>query len=226
MKNSISVVLPAYNEEKNIKNAVENAISVLEKISKDYEIIIVDDGSKDKTGEIADSLRSEKVKVIHHEKNKGYASALKTGFENSSRELIFFTDADNQFDLNELRKFIPLSKYYDIVIGYRYERNDPLHRLIISRIYNFLIRILFGIKVRDIDCAFKLFRKEVIKSIDIKHKGWLINTELMAKILKKGYKFKEVPVMHYPRTEGKTTVNFKSMIETFFELIKLRIELI
>ncbi|MEM2918380.1 MAG: glycosyltransferase family 2 protein [Candidatus Altiarchaeota archaeon] len=226
MENSISVILPAYNEEKNIRKAVENAISALEKISKDYEVIVVDDGSKDKTGEIANSLKSEKVKVIHHEKNMGYASALKTGFKNAEKELIFFTDADNQFDLNELKKFVPLSKYYDVVIGYRLNRHDPLHRLIISRCYNFLIRALFGIKVRDIDCAFKLFRKEVIKHIEIKHKGWLINTELMVKILKKGYKFKEVPVMHYPRTEGKTTVSFKSIIETFFGLIRLKIELI
>ena len=227
MKRSISVVLPAYNEEKNIKKAVENALSALEKISDDYEVIVIDDGSKDKTGEIANSLQTEKVRVIRHEKNKGYASALRTGFESAKKELIFFTDADNQFDLGELRKFVPLVNYADVIVGYRMNRKDPLHRLIMSKGYNFLIKILLGIKVRDVDCAFKLFKREVLQNIGIEHKGWLVNTELLAKIVKKDYKIKEVPVMHYPRTEGRSTVKpVSTIINTFLDLIKLKFELL
>jgi len=226
---SISLILPAYNEEENIKEAVENATKVLEKIFDEYEIIVVDDGSNDKTGEIADSLKSEKIKVIHHEINRGYASALRTGIKNATKELVFYTDADNQFDLNELRKAVNLldgdKGKFDVVIGYRKDRRDRLHRLIISKGYNLLIRFLLGIRVKDADCSFKLFKRDVIKGIEIKHEGWLVDTEILAKIIRKGYKIKEIPVKHYPRKKGKSSVKITSILKTFFELIKLKIEL-
>lgn len=228
-KPKISIVLPAYNEEKNIEKAVGDCISVLEKISQEYEIIVVDDGSKDNTGKIADKLQEKNthIKVIHHEENRGYASALRSGFENSKFEFVFYTDADNQFNINELKKILPLIKDFDVVVGYRKNRKDSLHRLIISLGYNFLIRILLGIKVRDVDCSFKLFRGEVIRKIRIKHEGWLVDTEILAKAVKEGYKIKEIPVTHYPRLEGKSTVKpISSIFNTFIELIKLRIELL
>jgi glycosyltransferase involved in cell wall biosynthesis len=229
---NISIIFPAYNEEENIEKAVRNCLSVLEKFisQKNYEIIVVDDGSKDKTGKIADELQKKyvkHVKVIHHQKNKGYASALRSGFQNSRYELIFYTDADNQFEIEELKDVVPLIKEtdVDVVVGYRKNRKDPLHRLFISQGYNFLIRILLGIKVKDVDCSFKLFKREVLRDIEIKHEGWLVDTEILAKAIKKGYKIKEIPVTHYPRKKGTSTLSVSSIFHTFFELLKLKIEL-
>lgn len=230
-KSSISIVLPAYNEEENIEKAIKSCISILEKISQgeNYEVIVVDDGSKDKTGEIAEEIQENdaNVKVIHHKKNKGYASALRTGFENAKFDLIFYTDADNQFDIAEIKNFLPLIKEgdADVVVGYRVNRKDRIHRLFISWGYNFLIRILLGIKVKDVDCSFKLFKREVLQGVEIKHEGWLVDTEILAKVVKKGYNIEEIPVTHYPREKGKSTLSVSSIFHTFFGLIKLRMEL-
>lgn len=225
---SVSIVLPAYNEERNIEKAVESCLSVLEKISREYEVIVVDDGSKDNTGKIADKLQDKNahVRVIHHPKNEGYASALRSGFENSKFELVFYTDSDNQFNIDELPKMLSLIKDFDIIVGYRVNRKDSFYREVISRGYNFLIRILLGIKLKDVDCSFKLFKGDVIRKIKIEHEGWLVDTEILAKAMKKGYKIKEIPVTHYPRLNGKSTVKpISSIFNTFKELIKLRIEL-
>ncbi|HKY06135.1 MAG TPA: glycosyltransferase family 2 protein, partial [Blastocatellia bacterium] len=162
---SISAVLPAFNEEENIETATARMADVLRSLGlSDWEVIIVDDGSVDKTGEIADRMAAadpEHIRVFHHNPNLGYAEALKTGFTNGRHQLLFYTDSDNQFDVRELKNFLPLIETADIVCGFRIYRFDPLTRLVLSWGFNLLVRIIFRINVRDVDCAFKLFRREV-----------------------------------------------------------------
>ena len=168
---TISAVLPAYNEEENIETAVKRVVDVLRSLAfRDWEVIVVDDGSADETGQIADRLAAEDpahIRIFHHNPNRGYAEALKTGFTNARHQLIFYTDSDNQFDVSELNSLLPLIEVADIVNGFRIYRFDPLTRLVLSWGFNLLVRIIFRINVRDIDCAFKLFRREVFDKVTI-----------------------------------------------------------
>ncbi len=229
MNYSISIVLPAFNEEKNIAPMVSHAISALDSLKlNETEIIIVNDGSKDKTGEIADALKRKYpniLRIIHHEVNKGYASALKTGFANAKYPLVFFTDSDRQFDLNEMKYLLQKIDNYDIVCGFRAKRIDPIHRIIIAGIYNRIIHILFDLNIKDIDCAFKLFRKNVLDSITIESKGFLVNLEIVSKARKKGFRITEVPVTHYKRPAGKSTVTSCAIFNTMCGIIRLKKQL-
>jgi glycosyltransferase involved in cell wall biosynthesis len=227
-KPSISVFSPCYNEEKNIEKLLTSMLDFLPKISSDYEIIIVDDGSTDSTAEIARQfgLKHPQVKVVSHVMNKGYGAALRTGFENSSKDFIFFTDSDNQFDISEMTKLLPYIRNYDIVTGFRIKRQDNIIRKINEFGFNRLIRILFGLKVKDLNCAFKIYKKEVIKSIPLKSTLAFINSEILIRAKKKGFTIKEVGVKHYPRQWGtQTGANLKVITGTFRELFKLRKEL-
>ncbi|MFC1656885.1 glycosyltransferase family 2 protein [Patescibacteria group bacterium] len=218
---SISIFFPTYNEEANIQKSVLQIKTIIEKIFKDYEIIIVNDGSGDKTGEISDKLSQKypRVKVVHHNSNKGYGGALISGFNKSIKDLIFFTDADLQFDLKEITKLLKFIDRYDVVIGYRNPRRDPFMRLVNAWGWKWLNQILFGLKVRDIDCAFKLFTKQAIKSINIKSSGAMISVEFLIKLENKGYRFKEVPVKHSPRKAGSPTgAKPKVIFKAFKEL--------
>lgn len=224
MKHTISFFYPMYNEEKNVKRAIERAEKVLEEVAEDYEIIIVDDGSQDKTFEIAkkEAERNPRIRPIKHEKNKGYGGALQTGFKESRMDLVFFTDGDNQFDPGELKLLLPYIEEYDFVIGYRIDRKDPLLRKLFGKGWTIITRILLGVKVRDIDCAFKLFKRDIVKDITIESHGAAINPEIMFKLINKGYKFKEVGVHHFPRKEGKQTgANIKVIFRAFKEILKL-----
>jgi len=169
---TLSAVLPAYNEEENIETATRRMVEALRSLDlADWEVIVVDDGSVDRTAEIADRLAGEDpdhIRVFHHDPNRGYAEALKTGFTNARHQLIFYTDSDNQFDVREITSLLPLIEGADIVNGFRIYRFDPLTRLVLSWGFNLLVRIIFRIKVRDIDCAFKLFRREVFDKVNIK----------------------------------------------------------
>lgn len=221
---SISLFFPAYNEEKNIEQAVARAKAVLSKLTDKYEIIVIDDGSGDKTGEIADRLACEDshVKVVHHPYNVGYGAALWSGIKNSHNELVFFTDADLQFDIGELTKLMPFIDDYGIVTGRRGKRRDPWYRKANAWGWGVLVRRLFGLKVRDIDCAFKLFRKEALDKIDLEAKGAMINTEILVQAQKAGYQIKEVAVEHYPRQTGRQTGNSPKVVaRAFWELIKM-----
>jgi glycosyltransferase involved in cell wall biosynthesis len=227
-KISISVFSPCYNEEKNIEKLLSNILDFLPNISSDYEIIIVDDGSTDATAEIAErfTLEHPQVKVIRHKKNKGYGAALRTGFENSVKDYIFFTDSDNQFDISEMTKLLPYIKNYDIVAGYRIKRRDNFIRKINEYNFNCLVRLLFGLKIKDLNCAFKIYRKEVIKSISLRSTLAFINTELLIRARKKGFTIKEVGVTHYPRKWGaQTGANLKVITGSLRELFQLRKEL-
>jgi glycosyltransferase involved in cell wall biosynthesis len=225
---SISAVLPAFNEEENIEAAATRMAEALRSLPlADWEVIIVDDGSVDDTGAIADRLAAanSRIRVFHHQPNLGYAEALKTGFGNSKHKLFFFTDSDNQFDVRELSRLIPLIRDVDIVCGFRIYRFDPLTRLVISWVFNLVVRIMFRIKVRDIDCAFKLFRREVFDQVEIKSKKFFVNAEVLAKAKYYGFKMCEVGVRHYPRPAGRSTVRASHVPSTLAELARIWIEI-
>ncbi|MCM8784147.1 MAG: glycosyltransferase family 2 protein [Candidatus Omnitrophica bacterium] len=224
MIRNISVFFPAYNEEKNIEKVVLSTLDFLKEITSDYEIIIVNDGSKDRTGEIAEDLskKNPQVKVVHHSKNLGYGSALTSGFRNSTKDLVFFMDSDNQFDIKEIRNLLPLLESFDVVVGYRLRRKDSFHRKLNAWLFNLLVNILFCLGIEDVDCGFKLFKKEAVENIKLESKGALISTELLVKIKKRGFRIKQVGVHHYPRMHGKQTgTNFKVILRFFKELIKM-----
>jgi glycosyltransferase involved in cell wall biosynthesis len=227
-KISISVFSPCYNEEKNFGKLLKGMLDFLPEISSDFEIIIVDDGSTDSTAEIARkyAMNHSQVKVISHKRNMGYGAALRTGFENCNKDYIFFTDGDNQFDISEMTKLLPYIRDYDIVTGYRLKRRDNFIRKINEFNFNRLVRILFGLKVKDLNCAFKIYRKEVIKSLKLRSTLAFINSELLIRAKKKGFTLKEVGVTHYPRKWGtQSGANLKVIAGTFRELFQLRREL-
>jgi len=222
---TISAVLPAYNEEENIETAVGRLTEVLGGLPlRDWEVIVVDDGSVDRTGEIGDRLAAEDpahVRVFHHRPNRGYAEALKTGFTSARHQLIFYTDSDNQFDVRELVDMLPLIEEADIVNGFRIYRFDPLTRLVVSWVFNLVVRVMFRIKVRDIDCAFKLFRREVFDKVTIESKKFFVDAEVLAKAKYYGFRMAELGVRHYPRQAGKSTVRPHHVISTLRELARI-----
>jgi glycosyltransferase involved in cell wall biosynthesis len=210
MFKEISVVLPAYNEEDNIKKAILDIDSFLKKYFRTYEIIIVNNGSHDKTQEIVSSLikKNKKIKLVRLKTNNGYGSGLRSGFAKAKYQYIFYTDADNQFDIRELSAFKPLIGKYDIICGYRRNRQDPRMRILTANVYNTIINILFRLNVRDIDCSFKLYRKEVFDAISLKSNTGLIDAEILIKAKKSGFTFApQLPVTHYPRTLGSSSYN-------------------
>ncbi|HWO02232.1 MAG TPA: glycosyltransferase family 2 protein [Blastocatellia bacterium] len=219
---TISAVLPAYNEEENIETATHRMADVLRELDlSDWEVIIVDDGSIDRTGELADRLAAEdtaRIRVFHHEPNRGYAEALRTGFSNARYQLLFFTDSDLQFDVREIKNLLPLIENADIVCGFRIYRFDHLTRLVLSWGFNLLVRTMFRIKVRDIDCAFKLFRREVFDKVTIESKKFFVNAEVLAKAEYFGFKLEEIGVRHYPRAAGHSTVRPSHILSTLKEL--------
>src|SRR3954451_6115953 len=163
---SLTLVLPAHNEEANIRFVVEQALEVLPKFTTDFEIIIVDDGSKDLTAGIIEDLAASNppVRAIHHKRNKGYGGALTTGFQASTCDFVMFMDSDRQFDINDIALLAPFVGKFDIVAGVRMERNDPFHRRLFAEIFNLTVRVLFGVRLHDIDCAFKIFRGDLLRS--------------------------------------------------------------
>ena len=222
---SISVFFPCYNEQENVARTVEQAFGVLEKLNAGFEVIIVDDGSADRTGRIADEIaaRDSRVKAVHHRTNLGYGAALQSGFKAATKELVFYTDGDGQFDLNELPLLLPLIRQYDIVVGYRINRQDNLIRRINGWCWTKLVCLLFGMKVRDIDCAFKLYKREIFDNIKLSSTGALISAEILARAVRRGYSLTQKGVHHYPRTAGKQTgANLRVIFRAFKELFKLR----
>jgi len=221
---SLTLFLPCYNEEANLKKVIKDATDILPKIIDEFEILIIDDGSQDKTGEIADNLSSKKkeIRVVHHSKNMGYGAALRSGFKHSTKDLVFFTDGDGQFNLEEITKLLPHINRYEIVTGYRINRRDPLTRRINASLWNWLVNIIFRVRVRDINCAFKLFQRKIFNSLNLESDGAFINVELFARARRANYRIKEVGVNHYPRLKGKQTgADIKVITKAFRELILL-----
>ncbi len=204
---SISVFFPAYYDQDNIGKVTEAAVKVLEEIGSDYEVIIIEDGSPDRTGEVADELAQKfpRVKVIHHPVNMGYGATLKDGFISAAKELVFYTDGDNQFDMSDLKKFYDLARYTDIVAGFRIEKQYSPYRKFTSFVYNLILRALFDIPDRDVDCAFKLFPRKLFDQITVESKDAFIDAEIMIKARNLGYSITAIGVHHYPRLDGVST---------------------
>lgn len=228
----ISIIIPAYNEEENIKDTIERCIGFGERLGKPYEIIVVDDGSEDRTFDICKEMKGKypELRCIKHEKNMGKAGALKTGMKAADGEYIFYTDADNQYDINELLQYTSLFGKYDILSGCRLNKAISPFRRFASWLYNVLARKLLKVKARDIECAFKVFKSDVIKDMPIKMKGFMVETEILARATFKGYSIHDIPVHHYPRRKGKTKVTplreaFRSILGLYLikkEILKMK----
>lgn len=204
---SLSLVLPAFNEEANIEVVVRDALATLPRFTDDFEIVVVDDGSRDRTAEVVSTLAKDdpRVRLQRHARNRGYGAALATGFRATRGDYVMFMDADRQFDIRDLRLLTPFAAEYDIVAGFRMERNDPLHRRVFAELFNVSVRILFGVHLRDIDCAFKLFRGDLLRGMELTAPGALINTEIQAKARRQGARLEQVGVHHYPRLAGEAS---------------------
>jgi len=200
----ISIVLPAYNEEENIETAIAEATAASERLVADHEILIVDDGSTDSTAARVRRLAAAnpRIRLVEHDRNRGYGEALRSGFLASRLDFVFFTDADLQFDIGELVLLLPYAGTVDVVAGYRINRQDKLIRRINAHAWNWLVRVLFYVPVRDIDCAFKLFERGILTEVDIESVGAMVNTELMVKLGRSGASVVEVGVHHRPRRAG------------------------
>ena len=221
---SLTYFFPAFNEAGNVTPLVERALEVLQPYCRHLEVIIVDDGSTDGTQAEAEALAGNHpgVRYLRHEQNLGYGEALRTGLSAANGELVFYTDGDRQFDLLELDRLWPQLEVADVVAGYRLKRADPPHRLFIARTYNTIIRLLFGLRVHDVDCAFKLLRIEVAHRVRPHSGGAFFSAEFLLRARKLGYRMVEVGVTHYPRTVGRPKGATPAVIlRTFREMFTL-----
>ena len=220
----LSMVLPAYNEGKNIQAVVDEAKPILDKIADRWEIIIVDDGSTDGTGAISQKLAQDnsRIKLVSHSNNQGYGSALASGFKAATMRWIFFTDADRQFRIAEIERLIPGLGSSKMVIGFREQRGDRLHRRVYGTAFTGVVNLLFGLSVKDVNCAFKIFDRSVIEGERMISRGALINAELLSIAKSKGIKPVQVPVSHFPRQAGaQTGGSLKVILRAAGELVRL-----
>ena len=221
IKHSLSVVLPAYNEEQAIATTISDILTILHNWIKDFEVIIVNDGSTDSTASIVSALAENdpRVRLISHTGNQGYGAALVSGFAAATKKLTFFMDSDGQFDIRDLAKFFPFIDTYDAVIGYRINRQDSWVRKLNAWGWKWLIRLLLGVHARDIDCAFKLLYTEFLHTHPLETRGAMINAELLFKLKQAGCTYKEIGVHHLPRRGGKATgAKLSVIIRAFHEL--------
>ncbi|HEX8732291.1 MAG TPA: glycosyltransferase family 2 protein, partial [Ktedonobacterales bacterium] len=204
---SLSVILPAYNEEALIASTVRSVVETLSRWGLEFEVVVVNDGSRDRTREIIEALaaRDRRIRPITHSVNRGYGAALVTGFESAENDLIFFMDSDGQFDIGELATFLPLEQQYDAVWGYRTDRKDTWMRRLNAWGWKQLVRLFLGVSVRDVDCAFKLFRAEFFRMHRLETRGAMINAELLYKLRGDGCKIAQVGVRHIERKAGRAT---------------------
>lgn len=220
---------PCYNEEANVERTTQAALTMCRRVAQDFEIIIVNDGSKDRTGEIADRLAAEtpEVRAVHNSPNLGYGGALQRGFREATKNWVFYTDGDGQFDFEEFDKLLPLLADYDIVSAYRINRQDSVIRKLNAFAWTKLVNIAFNLWLRDIDCAFKIYPRTLFDEIEMKSMGALIDTEILARARRLGYRIGQVGVHHYPRTAGtQTGANLRVILRAFKELFKLRKEIV
>ena len=222
----LSVVLPAFNEEANIEQVVRRVTDYAEQRRLDYEVIVVNDGSKDRTEELLNSLQTEqpRLRVQHHSQNRGYGAALRTGFTAATMPYVFYMDGDGQFDIADLDHLLPLASEECIVTGYRIERRDPFVRRLNAHLFGgFLVRVALGVHVRDLNCAFKLIPKKVLDTVNLESTGALINAELYGRAIRRGFTIREVGVHHYPREAGvQTGAHLGVIFRAFYDLFCLR----
>jgi glycosyltransferase involved in cell wall biosynthesis len=221
----LSIFFPAYNDSGTIASMVIRAVKAAAEVTPDYEVIIVDDGSADGTAEIADELARTypNVRAIHHPTNRDYGAALQTGFRSATKDLIFYTDGDAQYDPAQLALLWPrMTPDVDIVNGYKISRSDPMHRVIIGRLYHHIVSVLFGLKMRDVDCDFRLMRREIFERIDLEKTSGVICLEMMKKVQDAGFRMVEVPVNHYHRAFGKSQFfNYRRLFRVAVDIARL-----
>lgn len=200
----LSIVLPCFNEEENVAAMADDACVAASRVADVYEVLVVDDGSSDQTLSIARAVaaRAPEVRVVAHASNRGYGGAVRSGFAAARMPWVFLTDADRQFDLGQLDAFIPSAGNYDAIVGRRVHRADPLARRAAARAWNLLVGKLFDLPIRDVDCAFKLVRRDVLQSFDLTAEGAMISTELMVRLIRAGARIEERDVLHLRRTAG------------------------
>lgn len=230
MRKSISVFFPAYNDGGTIASMVLSALLTLRELTDDYEVIVVNDGSSDYTPEILNELAQvyDRVRIIHHEKNRGYGGALRSGFANATKELIFYTDGDAQYDVRELKLlYSALVEGVDMVNGYKISRSDPWYRAVIGRTYHWIAKIAFGLRLRDVDCDFRLMRREIFDKVHLESNSGVICVEMMKKIQDAGFVLAEVPVHHYHRVYGRSQFfNFSRTFRVGVDLMRLWVKLV
>jgi glycosyltransferase involved in cell wall biosynthesis len=228
---SVSAILPAHNEEAAIAGTVTSVLQALAGWMPEFEVIVVNDGSQDRTGQILDELaaRNPRLRVIHHALNQGYGAALVSGFEASCKDFVFFMDSDGQFDIRDLERFFPYLERYDAVLGYRIRRQDTWMRKLNAWGWKMLVRAVFGVQVRDVDCAFKIYSGTFFREHHLETRGAMINTEILYKFKRAGYTYTELGVHHLPRHGGKATgakpiVILRAFRELFTYALKWRRE--
>jgi glycosyltransferase involved in cell wall biosynthesis len=227
---SLSVFFPAYGDAGTIASLALLAHMTAREITADHEVIVVEDGSPDHTGELLDEMARHFpwLKVVHHQKNRGYGGALRSGFATAAKELVFYTDGDAQYDPRELKDLMQaLRPGVDVVNGYKMGRSDPFHRVIIGRVYHHFVRLAFGLRLRDVDCDFRLLRRAVFDKVALTRDSGVICVELMKKVQDHGFRVAEVPVHHFHRSYGKSQFfNLRRVGRTLFDLARLWWELV
>ncbi|MDP9272104.1 MAG: glycosyltransferase family 2 protein [Chloroflexota bacterium] len=225
----LTFFFPAFDEEENVERTVDLALEKIAPMVDSIEVLIVDDGSRDRTPQLADALAAADPRVsVYHQPNRGYGGALKAGFRNARGELVAFSDGDLQFDLNELRLLLDRlddreKRPVDAVIGWRIKRRDPPHRILIAKTYNAIVSLAFGLRVRDIDCAMKVFRREVFEGLRLDADGPFLSAEMLIKLRARGVRMAQVGVHHYPRAAGTNTgASFRKILRTFSDIGRLR----
>ena len=230
MTRSISAFFPAYNDGGTIASMVLSALLTLRELTDDYEVLVINDGSSDYTPEILDELARvyDRVRVIHHQQNRGYGGALRSGFASATKELIFYTDGDAQYDARELKLlYAALADGVDMVNGYKISRSDPWYRTVIGRIYHWTVKLAFGLRLRDVDCDFRLMRREIFDKVTLESNSGVICAEMMKKIQDAGFVIAEVPVHHYHRAYGRSQFfNFRRTFRVGLDLIQLWVKLV
>jgi glycosyltransferase involved in cell wall biosynthesis len=226
----LSVFFPACNDAATIASLVIAAVQTAGRLTPDFEVLVINDGSTDATAAMADELARlyPQVRVVHHERNRGYGGALRSGFAAATKDLIFYTDGDAQYDPREMeRLWVRMDAGIDLVNGYKISRSDPLHRIFIGRVYHYAVKVLFGLKVRDVDCDFRLLRRTIFDRVQLVKSSGVICLEMMKKIQDAGFTIAEVPVHHYHRAYGKSQFfNFRRLARTAVDVFGLWRELV
>lgn len=225
---ALSIVLPAYNEDANVARAVREAAAAGAALVADYEVVVVDDGSRDRTAAVLEEVGRElgpRLVVVRHPSNRGYGAALRSGFAATRGELVFYTDSDNQFDLTELRDFLPLMAGCDAALGYRLDRKDPWTRRAASAFFNRLSSVAFGMSVRDLNCSFKLFRGDLLRALPLEAEDFFIDTEMVARMHRGGWRTVQRGVRHFPRTAGRSTVRASDVPRTLAAIVRFWVRL-
>ena len=226
----LSIFFPAYNDSGTIASLVIAARQTAASLTSDFEVIVVNDGSRDATAQIVDELARTypEVRVVHHAANRGYGAALRSGFAAATRDLVFYTDGDAQYDPSEMALlWQALRSDVDLVNGYKISRSDPLHRIVIGRIYHHTVKVLFGLKIRDVDCDFRLLRRSIFDRVSLETSSGVICLEMMKKIQDAGFSVAEVPVHHYHRVYGRSQFfNFRRLFKTAIDVAALWVALV